>query len=126
MTPFKLLFGEKSQLPSFPNVDIQDIHYGGTSAAERYNLLQKLRSTALQFATEQGLKSKNNFNKNTEPHKFNIGNKVFISNDFYVGKNPKLVPTFTGPGEIIDINDTKKVKINNIGNDIICKFCKLV
>jgi hypothetical protein len=31
-----------------------------------------------------------------------------------VGKNPKLAPTFTGPGEIIDINDTNtKVKINN-------------
>jgi hypothetical protein len=31
-----------------------------------------------------------------------------------MGKNPKLAPTFTGPGEIIDINETKaKVKINN-------------
>jgi hypothetical protein len=31
-----------------------------------------------------------------------------------VGKNPKLAPTYTGPGEIIDINDTNaKVKINN-------------
>jgi hypothetical protein len=41
--------------------------------------------------------------------------KLFkISNDFYIGKTPKLAPTFTGPGEIIDINDTNaKVKINN-------------
>jgi hypothetical protein len=31
-----------------------------------------------------------------------------------MGKTPKLAPTFTGPGEIIDINDTNaKVKINN-------------
>jgi len=76
--------------------------------------LQKLRSTAHQFATEQGLKSKNNFDKNTVPHKFNIGDKVLISNVFYVGKNPNLAPTFKGPGEIIDINDTNaKVKINN-------------
>jgi len=48
------------------------------------------------------------------PHKFKIGDKVLISNDFYTGKNPKLAPTFTGPGEIIDINDINaKVKINN-------------
>jgi hypothetical protein len=48
------------------------------------------------------------------PHKFKIGDKVLISNDFYIGKNPKLVPTFKGPGKIIDINDTNaKVKINN-------------
>jgi hypothetical protein len=48
------------------------------------------------------------------PHDFKIGDKVLISNDFYIGKNPKLTPTYTGPGEIIDINDTNaKVKINN-------------
>jgi hypothetical protein len=40
--PFELLFGEKARLPSFPNEDIQQIHYGKTSAAERFNLLQKL------------------------------------------------------------------------------------
>jgi hypothetical protein len=106
--------GKKARLPSFPNEVIQQIHHSVTSASERYNLLQKLRSTAHQFATEQGLKSKNNFDKNTAPHKFNIGDKVLISNVFYVGKNPNLAPTFKGPGEIIDINDTNaKVKINN-------------
>ncbi len=45
---------------------------------------------------------------------FKIGDKVLISNDFYIGKNPKLAPMFTGPGKIIDINDTNaRVKINN-------------
>jgi hypothetical protein len=109
-TPFELFFGVKARLSSFPNEDIQQIH----SAAERFNLLQKLRAKAHQSATEQGLKSKNTFDKHTVPHTFKIGDKVFISNDFYVGKNPKLAPTFTGPGEIIDINDNNaKVKINN-------------
>jgi len=47
-------------------------------------------------------------------HKFKIGDKVLICNDFYNGKNPKLVPQFKGPGEVIDINDTNaRVKINN-------------
>jgi hypothetical protein len=108
--PFELLFGEKARLPSFPNEDIQQIHYGETSAAERFNLLQKLQAKAHQIATEQGLKSKSIFDKNAVPHKFKIGDKVLISNDFNVGKNPKLAPTFIGPG----INDTNaKVRINN-------------
>jgi hypothetical protein len=48
------------------------------------------------------------------PHTFKIGDKVLISNNFYVGKNPKLAPTFTGPAEMIDINDTNaKVKLSN-------------
>jgi hypothetical protein len=97
-----------------PHEDIQQLHYGETSAAERFNLLQKLRAKAHQSATEQGLKSKNTFDKNSMPHTFKIGDKVLISNDFYVGKNPKLAPTYAGPGKIIDINDTNaKVKLNN-------------
>jgi hypothetical protein len=113
-TPFKLLFGEKARLSSFPNEDIQQIHYGETSAAEHFNLLQKIRAKAHTFASEHGQKSKNNFDKSASAHKFNIGDMVLISNDFYTGKNPKLAPTFKGPGEIIDINDTNaKVKINN-------------
>jgi hypothetical protein len=59
-TPFELLFDEKARLPSFPNKDIQQIHYGETSAAEHFNLLQKLRAKAHQFATENGEKSKSN------------------------------------------------------------------
>ncbi len=42
-TPFELLFGEKPRLPSFPNPDIQRLHYGESTAAERYQLLQKIR-----------------------------------------------------------------------------------
>jgi hypothetical protein len=55
-TPFELLFGEKVRLPSFPNKDIQQIHYSETSAAERLNFLQKLRAKVNQFATEHGQK----------------------------------------------------------------------
>jgi hypothetical protein len=42
---FELLFGTKPRLPSFPNPDIQRMHYGETSSAERYQLLQKIRSS---------------------------------------------------------------------------------
>jgi hypothetical protein len=45
-----LLFGEKAWLPSFPNEDIQKVHYCETTAAERFNLLQKLRKIAHENA----------------------------------------------------------------------------
>jgi hypothetical protein len=55
------------------------------------------------------------------PHNFQIGDKVLIANDFDTTKNPKLVPNWKGPGEIIDINDTNarikfknKVKVLNV------------
>jgi hypothetical protein len=120
-TPFELLFGEKARLPSFPNEDIQKVHYGETSAAERFNLLQKLRKLAHTNATERGEKTKEQYDKNSMPHNFHIGDKVLIANDFDTTKNPKLVPNWKGPGEIIDINDTNarikfknKVKVLNV------------
>jgi hypothetical protein len=113
-TPFELLFGEKARLPSFPNEDIQKVHYGETSAAERFNLLQKLRKLAHDNAAANGEKTKEQYDKKSMPHDFQIGDKVLIANDFDTTKNPKLVPNWKGPGEIIDLNDTNaKIKFKN-------------
>jgi hypothetical protein len=45
-TLFELLFGERPRLPSFPNPEIQRLRYGESTAAERYQLLQKIRFLA--------------------------------------------------------------------------------
>jgi hypothetical protein len=95
-TPFKLLFGENAQLPSFPNEDIQKINYGETSAAECFNLLQKIRRLAHKNVVTNGSKTKEHFNKHASPHSFKNSNKVLIKNDFDTRKNPKLVPNWKG------------------------------
>ncbi len=114
ITPFELLFREKAPLPSFPNEDIQKIHYGETTAAEQFNLLQKLRKITHENASSNGQKMKEEYDKKARTHTFKIGDKELISNDFDTTKNPKLVPNWKGPGEIIDINDTNaKIKFKN-------------
>jgi hypothetical protein len=113
-TPFELLFGEKARLPAFPNKDIQKVHYAETSAAERFNLLQKLRKLAHENAAANGQKTTEQYDKKAMPHPFKIGDKVLIANEFDTTKNPKLVPNWKGPGKIIDINDTNaKIKSKN-------------
>jgi hypothetical protein len=113
-TPFELLFGEKAKLPSFPSEDIQKVHYGETSAAERFNLLQKLRKVAHENAAANGQKTKEQYDKKAMPHPFKIGDKVLIANEFDTTKNPKFVPNWKGPGKIIDINETNaKIKFKN-------------
>jgi hypothetical protein len=112
--PYELLFGEKARLPSFPYEDIQKVHYGEMSAAERFYLLQKFRKIAQENATSNGQKTKEQYDKKAFPHSFKIGDKVLISNDFDATKNPKLVPNWKGPSKIIDINDTNaKIKFKN-------------
>jgi hypothetical protein len=71
-TPFELLFGEKPRLPSFPNPDIQMLHYGESTSAEQYQLLQKIRFIAKNIANDQSDKIKDNFDKSALPHAFQV------------------------------------------------------
>ena len=77
-TPFKLLFSEKPRLPSFPNPDIQRLHYGKSTAAECYQLLQKIRFWAKNIASDNSAKIKDNFDKTAFPHDFNINDLVWF------------------------------------------------
>jgi len=52
---------------------------------------------------QRGKKQKNNMT-NMLPDSFKIGDKVLITYDFDTTKNPKLVPNWKGPAEIIDVN----------------------
>jgi hypothetical protein len=68
----------------------------------------------MKMPHQMGKKTKEQYDKKAMPHSFKIGDKVLISNDFDTTKNPKLVPNWKGPGEIIDINDTNaKIKFKN-------------
>jgi hypothetical protein len=90
------------------------VHYGETSAAERFNLLQKLRKLAHLSAAANGQKTKEQYDKKVMPHPFKIGDKVLIANEFDTTKNPKLVPNWRGPGKIIEINYTNaRIKFKN-------------
>jgi hypothetical protein len=112
-TPFKLLFGVKPRLPSLPAPEIERQHYGESFAAERLQILQHARKIAHETATEQGKMYKLSYDSKVAPHKFTIG-KIFLNDSTSIGKNSKLSPNWTGPFEIIDINDNNaKIKIKN-------------
>jgi hypothetical protein len=113
-TPFELLFGVKPRLPSLPAPEIECAHYGESFAAERLQILQHARKMAHESATDQGKKYKANYDAKAQPHKFKIGQKIFLNDSTSLGKNSKLSPNWTGPYEIIDLNDNNaKIKIKN-------------
>ena len=105
-TPFELLFGTKPRLPSFPNPDIQRMHYGENSSAERYQLLQKIRFIAKNIGQQKQESYKDNFDKNALPHSFQLEDLVWYEDFSPLGKNPKLTPKWAGPAKITEINDT--------------------
>jgi hypothetical protein len=121
-TPFELLFGERPRLPSFPNPEIQRLHYGESTSAERYQLLQEIRFLAKNIANDNGAKISDNFDKSAFPHDFNINDLVWFEDVAPLGKTPKLTPKWQGPAKIMEVNDTNarvllpngKTKIYNI------------
>ncbi len=79
---------------------------------ECLNILQKLQKIAHEHALTNGQKTLEQYDKKT--HTLQISDKVLIANDFVTTKNPKLVPNWKGPAEIIDINNTNaKVSLKN-------------
>ncbi len=82
-----------------------------TSAAERCNLLQKLRKIAHDNAAANGRKTKEQYDKKAMPHSFKIGDKVLISNDFDTTKNPKLVPNRKTVGKAVQQTIEKVQKL---------------
>ncbi len=94
--------------------EIKCKHYGESFAAERLQILQHARKVVNQNVAEQGQKYKASYDSKTAPHKFSIGQKIFLNDTTAIGKNAKLSPNWTGPFEIIDINDNNaKIKIKS-------------
>jgi hypothetical protein len=87
-TPFELLFGAKPELPFFPTPEIQQVHYGESSAAERFQLLQKLQFLAKNIDEKTGEKYKDNFDKSALPHLFLFDDLVWYKDFTPLGKNP--------------------------------------
>jgi hypothetical protein len=77
-------------------------------------MLQQARKLAQQSASEQGEKYKTSYDKKSLQNKFNIGQKVWLSDTTSIGKNAKLTPNWIGPYEIVNVNDTNaKLKIKS-------------
>jgi hypothetical protein len=98
------LFGKKPRLPSFPNPDIQRLHYRESTAAEHYQLLQKIRFLAKNIASDNSAKVKDNFDKSAFPSNFSINDLVWFEDFAPLGKYPKLMPKWQGPAKITEIN----------------------
>jgi len=105
-TQFKLLFSTKPHLPSFPNLEIQQMHYSESTSAEHYQLLQKILFLAKNIANANQDQVKSNFNKRAQLHTFKIDDLVWYEDFALLGKNPKLTSKWQGPANIIEVNDT--------------------
>ena len=123
-TPFELLYGMKPRLPSFPNQDIQRLHYGESFASQRLQILQKARSIAFESMKKQGEGYRVQFDNRATPHSYKVGDQVLYHEQTFVGRNKKLAPKWLGPATVVRVNETNvhikcksgKVKLLNVSH----------
>ncbi len=108
-----------------PNPDIQHLHNGESTSAERYQLLQKIRFLAKNISSDQGDKIKNNFDKLAFPHTFQIDDLEWYEDFAPLGKNPKLTPKWQGPAKITEINDANTRLLLPNGKTKILNFMQV-
>ena len=110
-SPFQLTFGMEPRLPSFPGPEVQRKTYGEDWTSERLQILQKARLIAEQNAQKAADKSKENFDKNSTPVKFEKGQLVLINNPVFTNKNRKFSDKWVGPVPILKVISEKCVEV---------------
>ena len=110
-TPFFLTYGMEPRLPSFPGPDARRIFYGESSAAEIFQRLSLARKLAVENNLQATEKGKEYHDRKAKPHTYSIGQKVLLEEYYFLGKNTKLAPKWSGPHPIVSLKGTHNVEL---------------
>ena len=110
-TPFFLTYGMEPRLPSFPGPDPRRIFYGESSAADLFQRLSLARKLAVESNLQATEKGKEYHDRKAKPHTYSIGQKVLLEEYYFLGKNVKLAPKWSGPHLIISLKGTHNVEL---------------
>jgi hypothetical protein len=95
-TPYFLTYGLQARMPNFPGPDLQP-SYGEDPASEHLQRLQLCRQAAAGQLLQYTDKTEQQYNKNSAPHKYVLGQLVWLDIQNFLGKNRKLAPKWEGP-----------------------------
>ncbi|KAL0269062.1 UNVERIFIED_CONTAM: hypothetical protein PYX00_010797 [Menopon gallinae] len=107
-SPFEILFGRKPYLPSKLTQE-PEISYSYDDFVE--DLKQRLQYTqkvARERIVASKTKTKQHYDKQSNPHMYSVGDKVLIKNSSTkLGTSKKLAPRYSGPYKIIKTADSE-------------------
>jgi transposase InsO family protein len=100
-TPFYLTFGIEPRQPGFEQPDLRRKFYGESSTDELLHKLQLSRDIARLNNEDATLTAQMQYNAKAEPHNFKVGQLVLLRETYFLNKNVKLAPKWTGPHRIL-------------------------
>ena len=116
-TPFFLTFGIEPRQPGFPETDLRRKFYGENNTDELLSRLQIAREVARYHNEEATSQAQTYHDKNAGQHLFQVGQLVLLNEPYYLHKNAKLAPKWTGPHRVTDLKNHNNVEIQLAHNN---------
>jgi hypothetical protein len=105
-SPFFLTYEVHPNLPLTINVD-----YKHDTATDIMAWLQMARNLAPQFISDQTSKAENYYNQSVKKHEFQEKQQVLLDEHYYLNRNQKISPKFTGPHLILKLKGKCNVEL---------------
>ena len=103
-TPYELVFGRKSNLPSLLTTCNEPVYTFEDYLTELKTRLQHSFNTARDRIVSYKERNKTYYDKRAKPQWYEIGDSVMLQKEtFVMDKSKKLQPRYDGPYEILEI-----------------------
>ena len=99
------------RLPAFPGPDMRRVFYGESSASDMYQRLTLARNLAVESNLKSTEKGKEYHDRKAQPHNYSTHQMVLLEEYYFLGKNTKLSPKWSGPHEIVALKGTHNVEL---------------
>ena len=120
-SPYFLTFGQLARQPAFNQGDWQKKYLGESTAAEKFQILQKARQIAWENSSHQQNLNQEYYDRHCAPHEFKKDQWVLLKSNNFAHKNRKLAEKYDGPYQIVKLKESNNVeiKINRKRNLIV-------
>ena len=85
--------------------------YGDSSASDLYQRLTLARKLAVESNLKSTEKGKEYHDRKAQPHNYSMHQMVLLEEYYFLGKNTKLSPKWSGPHEIVALKGTHNVEL---------------
>lgn len=105
-SPFFLTYGIEPSLPKDFTID-----YHHDTSVDIMSRLQLARKLANQHIADTSSTAETQYNKHVKPHQFTCRQQVLLDEHYYLNRNQKIAPNFTGPHIISQLKGPCNVEL---------------
>ena len=110
-TPFFVTFGIEPRQPGFPQTELRRKFYGETNTDELLQRLQVAREVARLNNEEATNEAQAYHDRKASAHEFKIGQLVLLNETYFLHKNAKLAPKWSGPHRITNLKGPNNAEL---------------